>query len=152
MTEKENNNHPTIIINNAKNERFREKLKITIPLVTKIAEEKIKNFQKAVKVIKNDENFLFKAVQEINEQLTKDNEGFLIGFSSKFHEFFKQQTMFYWRINGYITEDEILGINLVDEDFYCLDQVIKQNTDDKEFIPWVKNLKADLPLVYIDAY
>ena len=60
--------------------------------------------------------------------------------------------MFYWRMKGYTTEDEVLGINLVYDDFYCLDQVIKQNTDDKEFIPWVKILKADLPVTYIDAY
>ena len=35
--------------------------------------------------------------------------------------------------------------------FYCLDQVIKQNTDDKEFIPWVKKLKSDLTVVYVDV-
>ena len=55
-------------------------------------------------------------------------------------------------MEGYITEDEVLGINLVDKDFYCLDQVIKQNTDDKEFIPYVKKLNTDLPVIYIDAY
>ena len=57
-----------------------------------------------------------------------------------------------WRMEGFITEDEILGINLVDEDFYCLDQVTKENTDDKEFIPSVKKLETDLPVIYIDAY
>ena len=60
--------------------------------------------------------------------------------------------MFYWRMKGYTTEDEVLGINLVYDDFYCLDQVIKQNTDDKEFIPWVKKLKSDLTVVYVDVY
>ena len=40
-------------------------------------------------------------------------------------------------MNGYITEDEALGINLVDEDYYYLDLVIKQNPKDKEFIPFV---------------
>ena len=35
-------------------------------------------------------HFLFKAVQEINEQLTKNNEEFFIDFSSKFYEFLKQ--------------------------------------------------------------
>ena len=85
--EKENNKDPTIILNNTKNERFREKIKEFAPLVTKIKEEKSKNFQKAVKKFKNDENyelnhplierhFLFKALQEVNELLTKNNEGF----------------------------------------------------------------------------
>ena len=55
-------------------------------------------------------------------------------------------------MNGYITEDEALGINLVDEDYYYLDLVIKQNLKDKEFIPDVKILKTDLPVIYRDVY
>ena len=57
--EKENNKHLNIIINNAKNEKFREKNKRKAPLVTKIKKEKSKNFQKAVKKLKNDENYKF---------------------------------------------------------------------------------------------
>ena len=163
MVENENNKHPTIIINNAKNEMFREKMKEITPLIDKIRKQKSKNFQKAVKKFKNDENyefnktlierhFLFKAVQEVNEQLTKNKEGFLVDFSSKLHEFFNQQLLLYWRMEEFITEDEILGINLVDEDFYSLGQVIKQNTDDKEFIPSVKKLQTDLPVIYLNAY
>ena len=60
--------------------------------------------------------------------------------------------MFHWRMNGYITEDEVLVINLADEDYYYLDWVIKQNTKDKEFIPYVKKLKTDLPVIYIYVY
>ena len=96
--EKENNKHLNIIINNAKNEKFREKNKRKAPLVTKIKKEKSKNFQKAVKKFKNDENYEFnhllierhlicKALKEVNLILTKNNEGFLIDFSSKFHNF-----------------------------------------------------------------
>ena len=51
-------------------------------------------------------------------------------------------------MNVYITEDEVLGINLVDEDYYYLDLVIKQNPKDKEFVPDVKTLKTDLPVIY----
>ena len=85
MIEKENNKHPTIIINNAKNKRFREKFKNLLPLITKITAEKSKNFKKAAIKLKNDENyefnnilierhFLFKAPQEVNEQLTKNKK------------------------------------------------------------------------------
>ena len=59
--------------------------------------------------------------------------------------------MFYWRMEGYINEDEILAINLAGKDLYYLDQVIKQNTDDKEFIPWVEKLETHLPVIYIDV-
>ena len=59
--------------------------------------------------------------------------------------------MFYQRMEGYINEDEILAINLAGKDFYYLDQVIKQNTDDKEFIPWVEKLETNLLVIYIDV-
>ena len=52
----------------------------------------------------------------------------------------------------FITEDEILGINLVNEDFYYLDLVIKQNTNDNEYIPYIDKLETDLPVIYVDAY
>ena len=63
-------------------------------------------------------HFLFKAVQEVNEELTKNKEGFLIGFTSRWHKFFNEQPLFNWKIKGYMTEDEWLGINLVHKDFY----------------------------------
>ena len=161
MIEKENNKYSTIAINDAKNERFREKSNI-LSLIIENKNKKSKNFEEAIKKFKNDENyefknilierrFLFKAVQEINEELTKNKEGFLIDFSSKLHKFFNEEVLFYWRMKGYINEDEVLGINLVDEDLYYLDLVIKEHTKDKEFIPYVKKLKTDLPVIYVDA-
>ena len=161
MIEKENNKYPTIAINDAKNERFREKSNI-LPLIIENKNKKSRNYEEAIKKFKNDENyefknilierrFLFKAVQEINEELTKNKEGFLIDFSSKLHKFFNEEALFYWRMKGYINEDEVLGINLVDEDLYYLDLVIKEHTKDKEFIPYVKKLKTDLPVMYVDV-
>ena len=161
MIEKENNKYSTIAINDAKNERFREKSNI-LSLIIENKNKKSRNFEEAIKKFKNDENyefknilierrFLFKAVQEINEELTKNKEGFLIDFSSKLHKFFNEEVLFYWRMKGYINEDEVLGINLVDEDLYYLDLVIKEHTKDKEFIPYVKKLKTDLPVIYVDA-
>ena len=51
--------------------------------------------------------------------------------------------MLYLRLKGYITEDEILGINLVNETFDHLNAIIndKELTKkiDKKFIPFVKN-------------
>ena len=42
-------------------------------------------------------------------------------------------------MEGHITEDDILGMNLVNKDFYYLDQVIKQNTTDKSLLHGLKN-------------
>ena len=97
-------------------------------------------------------HFLFKALKEVNEELTKNKEGFLIDFSSNLHKFFNNQTLFYWRMERFITEDEILGVNLVDEHFYYLDLVIKQNANDNEFIPYIDKLETDLLVIYVDAY
>ena len=60
----------------------------------KLKIKKSKDFEKAVKKFKKDENYdfknilierhlLFKAVQEVNEELTKNKEGFLIGLTSR---------------------------------------------------------------------
>ena len=97
-------------------------------------------------------HFLFKALKEINEELTKNKEEFLIDFSSKLPKFFNDQTLSCGRMKRFITEDEILGINLVNEDFYYLDLVIKQNTNDNEYIPYIDKLETDLPVIYVDAY
>lgn len=52
----------------------------------------------------------------------------------------------------FITEDKILGINLVNDDFRYLDLVVKCNTNDNEFIPCIDKLETDLPVIYVDAY
>ena len=57
-------------------------------------------------------HFLFKAVQEVHEQLKKNKEGFLIDFSSKLHEFFNQQLLLYWQMEGFITEDDLFTCNI----------------------------------------
>ena len=67
-------------------------------------------------------------------------------------KFFNDQTLSCGRMKRFITEDEILGINLVNEDFYYLDLVIKQNTNDNEYIPYIDKLETDLPVIYVDAY
>lgn len=54
-------------------------------------------------------------------------------------------------MNGYYTNDGILNENLVNTAFYYLDQVIKENMNDKKFILWIKKIKTDLPTIYIEC-
>ena len=54
-------------------------------------------------------------------------------------------------MNGYYTNDGALKLNLVHKDFYYLDQVIKQNTNDKEFISFNEKLKTDLLKICIES-
>ena len=60
-----------------------------------------------LKKFKNDENyefkhilierhFLFRAIQEINEELTENKERFLIDLGDMVRDFFDEQTLFYW--------------------------------------------------------
>ena len=60
--------------------------------------------------------------------------------------------MLYWKLNGYITEDEMLGINLVNEDLDILNAIITEHANDKKIIPFVEKLKIDLAVIYIDVY
>ena len=54
-------------------------------------------------------------------------------------------------MNGYYTNDDASKLNLVHKDFYYLDQVIKQNTNDKEFISFNGKLKTDLLKICIES-
>ena len=143
------------ITNNAKDEKTREKLKNILLFVIKNRNKKSRDFQNALKTFKNDENykfinpliernFLFKAVPELIEKVIKDKEGYLVDFTDRIYDYFNNQTMLYWKMSGYYNEDGVLDENLISKNFYCLDQVIKQNTNDKEFSPWIEKLETNL--------
>ena len=90
---------------NIENEKLKEKFLKIPPLIKEILDKKANDFQKSVKNFKNDENyefkhisieryFLFRAIQEINEELTKNKEGFLIDLGDMVRDFFDDQTLF----------------------------------------------------------
>ena len=132
-------------------------------MINEIKDKKIKDFEESVKTFKNDENyefknllleryFFFKAVQEINEELTRNKEGFLVDFTNELRTFFDEQTLFYWEEKGYFNYDNSrLYVNLAKKDLYYLDLVIKEHTKDKEFISNFKKLETNLSVLYIGA-
>ena len=132
-------------------------------MINEIKDKKIKDFEESVKTFKNDENyefknllleryFFFKAVQEINKELTRNKEGFLVDFTNDLRTFFDEQTLFYWEEKGYFNYDNSrLYVNLAKEDLYYLDLVIKEHTKDKEFISNFKKLETNLSVLYIGA-
>ena len=132
-------------------------------MINEIKDKKIKDFEESVKTFKNDENyefknllleryFFFKAVQEINEELTRNKEGFLVDFTNELRTFFDEQTLFYWEEKGYFNYDNSrLYVNLAKEDLYYRDLVIKEHTKDKEFISNFKKLETNLSVLYIGA-
>ena len=96
MNKADRNKFLSYITNNAKDEETREKLKYFFLSVIENRNKKSKSFQKSVKKFKNDENhkfihplierhFLFKAIQELNEEAVKNKEGILVGFTDSIY-------------------------------------------------------------------
>ena len=163
MTERRNNKYLGISVKDIENENLKEKFKKILPLIKEISDKKANDFQKSVKKFKNDENyeykqilierhFLFRAIQEINEELTKNKEGFLIDLGDIVRDFFDDQTLFYWEEKEYFDFDtNTLNINSANEDLYYLDLVIKEHTKDKELVSHLKKLETNLPVLYVSA-
>ena len=163
MTERRNNKYLGISVKDIENENLKEKFKKILSLIKEISDKKANDFQKSVKKFKNDENyeykqilierhFLFRAIQEINEELTKNKEGFLIDLGDMVRDLFDDQTLFYWEGKGYFDFDtNTLNINSANEDLYYLDLVIKEHTKDKELVSHLKKLETNLPVLYVSA-
>ena len=163
MVERKNNKSLHISVKDIENEKLKEKSKYIPSLIKEISDKKANDFQKLVKKFKNDENyefkhilierdFLFRAIQEINEDLTRNKEGFLIDLGDMVRYFFDEQTLFYWEEKGYFDFDtNTLNINSANEDLYYLDLVIKEHTKDKELISHLKKLETNIPVLYVSA-
>ena len=163
MVERKNNKSLHISVKDIENEKLKEKSKYIPSLIKEISDKKANDFQKLVKKFKHDENyefkhilierdFLFRAIQEINEDLTRNKEGFLIDLGDMVRYFFDKQTLFYWEEKGYFDFDtNTLNINSANEDLYYLDLVIKEHTKDKELISHLKKLETNIPVLYVSA-
>ena len=92
---------------------------------------------------------MFKAANEINEELTKNKEGFLLDFMNGAYSLFDKQSVLYWEEKGYYDyENETFDKNVMNRDFYFLDSLIKKHTKDKNFITYFRKLETNLPMLY----
>ena len=102
MIERKNNKCLHIPVKDIENEKLKEKFKNTSSLIKEISDKKVNDFQKSVKKFKNDENFeikhnlierdiLFRAISEINEELTKNKEDFLTDLGDMVRYFGKKK-------------------------------------------------------------
>ena len=105
MIERKKNKRLYIYVKDIKNEILNEKFKNIPPLVKEIVDKKVNDFQESVKKFRNDKNyefkhillerhFMFKTIQEINEELTRSKEELLIDFGDMVRNFFDEQTLF----------------------------------------------------------
>ena len=87
------------LINNMKNEKLKGRILNIGDYITEIRSKKNAGFDQSVKKFRNDENykfrnflvdrhFFFKVIQEINEELIKNNKEFLIDITTALCIFF----------------------------------------------------------------
>ena len=128
----------------------------------KLTIKKINDFEESVRKFSNDKNytltnlllkrhFLLKAVQEVNKELIEKKKIFAIDFSYDACLFFYNQTKFHWKKEGHYNDDGTISKFCVNQDHYILDLIIKRHTNDKKFIMFPKELKTNLPVVYVDV-
>ena len=92
--------------------------------------------------------FLFKSGNEINEEIIKNKERFLVDFTDKAYDKFFNQTLLYFK-EYYDYENETFNMDAINIDTYHLDLSIKNHTNDKEFIPNLKKINNNLPKLYV---
>ena len=160
MIVKENNKYqPPTPIYDIKDKKLKEKLINILNHIDEIENKKIKDFEESVKKFRNDKNyklrdfllkgyFLFKAVNEINEEIIKNKERFLVDFTDKAYDKFFNQTLLYFK-EYYDYENETFNMDAINIDTYHLDLSIKNHTNDKEFIPNLKKINNNLPKLYV---
>ena len=133
------------LINNMKNNKLKEKILNIGDYIKEIINKKTEEFDKSVKKFKNDESydqsinnplihrhFFFRVIQEINKELIKNNEHFSIDITTALGNFFEQQTLVYWELNGYYNiEENTSNEKLVIRDLQCLKLIIKEHTNDE---------------------
>ena len=92
---------------------------------------------------------MFRAIQEINEELTKNKESFLFDLGDIVRNVFDDQALFYWKEKGYYDFDtDNLNINSGSEGLYYLDLA---NEEHKKLVSHLKKIETNLPVLYVSA-
>ena len=92
---------------------------------------------------------MFRAIQEISEELTKNKERFFIDLGDMVRNVFDDQALFYWKKKGYYDFDtNNLNINSGSEDLYYLDLAIEEH---EKLVSHLKKIETNLPVLYISA-
>ena len=64
-----------------------------------------------------DRHFFFRAIQEINKELIKNINEFLIDITTALRKFFDQEALVYWELKGYYNvQENILDVKLASRD------------------------------------
>lgn len=93
-------------------------------------------------------HFLFKAVEEVNDNLIKNNKPYRIDFGYDISLHLLDQTKAYWENNGLYNGDETLNHFKLGCHMETLEDLIIGYTDD-EFILLPKKLETDLIVLFL---
>ena len=154
--------YPPTSIDDIRDKKLKAHSKSIPTLIDEIKDKKINKFEESVRNFSNDKSckltnlllkrhFLIKAVQEVNKELIKKKKTFRVDFSYHACLFFHNQTEFYWKKEGYYNDDGTISKFRVNQDHYILDLIIRKYTNDKKFIMYPKELKTNLPVLYVDV-
>ena len=149
-------------IDDIKDRKLKAHLRSIPTLFDEIKDKKLSEFEESVRTFSNNKNyqltnlllkrhFLIKAVQEVNKELIEKKKIFRVDFSYDACLFFHNQIKFYWKKEGSCNDDGTISKFCVNQDHYILDLIIKKHTNDQKFIINPKELKTNLPVLYVDV-
>ena len=144
-----------------KNDHLRKELESITDILSNIRDKKIEDFlkifRKAIdrtfemkdRILKK--QFLFKAVEEANDDLIKNNKPYRVDFGDEACTFFIDETKTYWEKHGFDNDDGMLNHFRLGRYMETLDLTIRRYTDDgPELILYQKKIKeTDLVILFL---
>ena len=107
-------------INGIKNDQLRKEFENTIHIVFNIRDKKIEEFLKYFRIAidytyeMNDplltRHFLFKAIEEVNADLIKNNKLYRVDFGYEIAKHFINETEAYWQKQGFYNDNGTLNL------------------------------------------
>ena len=162
MINTEDVKYPPTSIDDIKDIKLKAHLKSVSTIVDEVKDKKISEFEESVRKFSNDKkykltnvllrrHFLIKAIQEENKELIEKKKIFRVDLSYDAGLFFHDQIKFYWKKVGCYNDDGTISKFRLKENHYILDVIIKKHTNDKTLIFYPKELKTNLPVLYLDV-
>ena len=142
-----------------KNDQLRKELE-SIPYIIKyIRDKKIEDFVKIFRIATDHtyeiddpllvRHFLFKAVEEVNDDLLKNNKSCRVDFGDEAGTHFINETKAYWEKSGFYNDDGTLNHFKLGRPMETFDIIIRGYTDHNKFIFYQKELKTDLVVLFL---
>ena len=148
-------------IDTIKNDNLRKELESIQDTIKYIRDKKIEDFVTIFRMtidhtykIDNPlliRHFLFKAVEEVNDDLINNNKPYRVNFGYDISTHLLNETKTYWEKNGFSNHDGTLNHFRLGNHMLALDLLTRGYTGD-ELILFPKELKTDLVVLYLKIF